>query len=376
MIRSDELIEKLIADLHFHNYLQVYEGDIFGSSISTLSPQVNDFLSSLGIDSKTSFYHGGRVGRYGQEDYIYQYVDDVFLDYFFRTYNFKKIVFPKGFCCEQITKDGIIHPVEDVYIDLNNIYDRCTFVYNLWRLFGCDLRSIQCETLHCEGFLNNISIGREKRFSPAEELMPVLIDNGLYPFGRDYALYLEKFHPGRAIINPLFRTKEIINFSKYLRKLSNSYDFIEGKSRFCFIALDSFVNGFHQIAENHIFGDYSIEDLLIMYCVLIDKLEFHEDTFLLPLLYCIKDVEKTFLMELRTFEFENTDYHVLDPYIDSRDLYLRFTSRVKSKAFKFSYTSDTVETIQLFEENPIYFVFLYNTMPLPYLYQKINLNII
>lgn len=49
MIRSQELIDKLVADLHFHNYLFVNEGDnIFTDRNETIS-NVENAIKSLGL---------------------------------------------------------------------------------------------------------------------------------------------------------------------------------------------------------------------------------------------------------------------------------------------------------------------------------------
>ena len=56
MIRSDKLIDKLVADLHFHHYLEIIGDDLYGenrnvvvSNSKTLIPQHFDltlFISS------------------------------------------------------------------------------------------------------------------------------------------------------------------------------------------------------------------------------------------------------------------------------------------------------------------------------------------
>lgn len=65
MIRDEKLIDKLVADLHFHNYLFVNEGDnIFTDRNESIS-KVENILTSIGLNDKlnphTDFFHGGNV---------------------------------------------------------------------------------------------------------------------------------------------------------------------------------------------------------------------------------------------------------------------------------------------------------------------------
>ncbi|WP_346699881.1 hypothetical protein [Barnesiella sp. An22] len=120
MIRSSELVDKLVADLHFHKFFYVNEGDNMFTDRNEFLSQAESFISSMGLEKEinvhTDFFHGGSVINDSKINYIYQYIDDVFLDYFFRTYDFKEIIFPKGFCYEQITPKGIVHPDSDIII--------------------------------------------------------------------------------------------------------------------------------------------------------------------------------------------------------------------------------------------------------------------
>ena len=71
MIRSEELIDGLVAYLHFHNYLQVTSDILF-------------VKGPLNV-----------VANYSKKEHIQEYIDDMFIDLFFRTHNFKPIDIPK-----------------------------------------------------------------------------------------------------------------------------------------------------------------------------------------------------------------------------------------------------------------------------------------
>ena len=65
MIRDSALIDKLIADLHFHNFLNVVEGDNFFTSADHTIENLQSVLNAIGLDNKLNahkdFYHGGNV---------------------------------------------------------------------------------------------------------------------------------------------------------------------------------------------------------------------------------------------------------------------------------------------------------------------------
>ena len=58
MIRSDKLIDKLVADLHFHHYLEITGDDLYGENRNV-------------------------VVSNSKKEVIENYIDDVFIDFFF-----------------------------------------------------------------------------------------------------------------------------------------------------------------------------------------------------------------------------------------------------------------------------------------------------
>ena len=104
MIRSEELVDELVATLHFHNYLQMESSNIFGGG--PLNVVTNDH----------------------RKESIQNYIDDLVIDLFFRTHNFKPIIIPKDLKIQRITKDGIINTDGDFELSLNSPYDRYTFL--------------------------------------------------------------------------------------------------------------------------------------------------------------------------------------------------------------------------------------------------------
>lgn len=369
MIRNDKLIDKLVADLHFHNYLFVDEGDNIYTDHNKSISNVEKFLTSIGLNTQlnphTDFFHGGNVISQRSIDHIYDYIDDVYIDYFFRLHNFHTIKIPKGFCYEQITSTGIIYPDKDteVVLDLNNIYDRCTFVDVISRLFG--LRELgQYESFQNNHFLNGLQMSKTKScFAIKNE----------YPYGDELQLYIEKYYKLNSKFKPSLRAKEIILFNQFYDK--NKYDFqYEGLTPSLWNNYWQKIEDYINIKDNHFFGEYCIEDILMLYVLLIDKFVLSEEK-LTTFLSAHLDVgrEDSILNEFRRFENKHIDYKEIEPFIHSKDLYLRFASRKRSRAFKFERQDRMFESIQLFEQKPIRSLFYNNPIQLPYLYNSLNL---
>lgn len=369
MIRSQEIIDKLIADLHFHNYLNVVSDNIFTNKDESVL-QIENCISKIGLseklDANTDFYHGGSVANSSQIDYIYQYIDDVFIDYFFRTYKFKEIIFPKGLCYEQITHDGIIHPNNDVVINLNDLCDRCTFTNNISQLFG--IHNCQSKIFPKNTFIKQFDIDYDEIFGLHSCCN--ILENKI-PFWKDFDEYLESTYLGDNTIKPQFRGAEIINYSNFLYNESISKKCNRHRPYIGWIS--SFYQDFSRIKDSHFLGEYSVEDILFIYALLVDKFALHKRAFLLSICHCPEHkIDNKILVDFSEFENQTQDYHVIEPYICSEDLFLRFSSHTRSNAFKFCDINKALCSIQLFNKEAILLLRYGNTMPLPYLYNKLN----
>lgn len=368
MIRCQELIDKLVADLHFHHYLFVDVGDNIFTKENEFLNNVDNFLKSIGLDKEisahTDFYHGGNVVTQRAIEHIYRYIDDVFIDYFFRTHRFRPILIPKGFCNQQITPKGIIEPANDVEIilNLNNIYDRCTFVRMIYSLFG-QKESKLYELFPNNHFINGFSLN---------DIQSCLILENEYPYGEELFLYIENKYK-YSKFDPTQRANEIIAFNHFCTE--NSYNFKhEGFTQLWLKKYCNKIWDYKRIKDSKIFGEYCIEDILMLYVLLIDRFVLSEEkitAFLSP--HIDVNREDSILSEFKNFENRHTDAKDIEPFIKSKDLYLRFASRTKSCAFKFTQQDELFESIQLFNQNPIRSLVYCNPIALPYLYNTLNL---
>ena len=62
----------------------------------------------------------------------------------------------------------------------------------------------------------------------------------------------------------------------------------------------------------------------------------------------------------------------IEVYINSKDMYLRFASHTKSKAYTFKPINDVMCQVDLFGKPSVKLISHSNTMPLPYFYKNIT----
>lgn len=371
MVRDEKLIDKLIADLHFHNYLFVVDGDNVFTETDENIERVASMIKDLGmadkLDAHTDFYHGGNVLTDAKSDYINEFIDDVLIDYFFRTYDFKKINFPKGLCYEQITPDGIIHPQTDITLDLNDIYDRCTFANNIFRLFGID--DDLADLFHGNKFFKSFSLNR--KIYGLHSWCGVLVnDKPIYSIPLDR--FLLKYYPGRLLERATKRGKTIKEFFSFVDR-ECEHEYFSCFSTNYLISLSEIQQGFSEIKDDNIFGEYTIEDILLIYSLLTDKFLLTEDSFLLALCNCMgKEIlTNNFLTDFIGFEETNLSSASIERFIKSKDLYLRFASHTTSKAFSFEPLNDTLSQIYFFDKKSQLLLRHSNSLPLPYLHNLV-----
>jgi hypothetical protein len=126
--------------------------------------------------------------------------------------------------------------------------------------------------------------------------------------------------------------------------------------------------------DSHLFGDYTIEEILLIYSLLVEKFKFEEDNIstFVPMFVDSESMQNNIVGQFNKFESTNIDYKIIEPYIFINDLYLRFISCTKSKAFTIKPIDDMFVEIQLFKREIIKSVYSNNSLPLPYLYNHLN----
>lgn len=351
MIRSEKLINKLIADLHFHNYMTITGDDIMSNNHNVVITN-------------------------SKEQVILDYIDDVYIDYFFRTHTFKPIIIPKGFVEKRYTERGTVLVTSDLSLCLNNIYDRYTFISFIFQSF-CSRSSKLHQQFPQNSFLQNL-FADENMHGAASQSSRI---NTSHFMAYEYNQFLESHCYNMAQKDDWYLQKKfnyhasvpvLIKFNKYRHENWYKFNF-EGFTNVGIKIISDIHEDYIKLKESHLFGDYTIEDILLIYSLLVEKFKFEEDDILtfISMFLDIEALDNSILGEFHNFEISNTDYKIIEPYIFMKDLYLRFTSPTKTKAFTLKLIDDMFIEIQRFNETPIKSVFFNNPLPLPYLYNHL-----
>ena len=201
MIRSEELIDKLIADLHFHNYLEMTGSDIMNQKRNVVA-------------SKDKI------------DVIQSYVDDVFIDFFFRSQSFKPIIIPQSFYNKRYTKDGVKPDNTNVELNLNNVYDRYTFVHLINLLFSRSWPLVR-EISPNNHFLSAF-IMKERIFAPYCRCFTPIME---MPYHDVLEQYLDFIYGTRhSLFVPQFRAEAVKKYGLYFQE--NWLKFTMGKTNY------------------------------------------------------------------------------------------------------------------------------------------------
>lgn len=347
MIRDHHLLKELIADLHFHGYFHLMGSDFFS-------------------DEKQNLVFIKR-----QEKAIYKYVDDVFIDYFIRTQVKATIDIPKGITMERLTPQGRESVNNGISLNLCDIYDRCTFVECVSRK---DI--FRNNELSTNKFINSLGALESHPSKPLVfksyilNSCPILYLDDIC--GRIYAKYDDYVH---EYIDYEDRTDSLLAYIANLLKNKNELVNELGFTKFGLMALNERCQAYESIRKSHIFGQYDLEDILFLYCLITEKYHLYTDSLMSFILFCGErnESDDNIMMKFRKFEKEHKDYHEIEPFLNFKDLCLRFTSRSKSKAFSFTYPSDGIHTIiKRFNEPECKIITKSNTLLLPYLYNQLN----
>lgn len=344
MIRSDKLIDKLVADLHFHHYLEIIGDDLYGENRNV-------------------------VVSNSKKEVIENYIDDVFIDFFFRTQNFSPLVIPRKFL--ENGEENNQGYNSEIILQLNKHHDRCVFVKYMSRIFTVNslLAKEYADNYFVKSFLH-----LSRNYGPFWKVV-VLMPNT--PLWYEYDAYLSSLYGYRqSQSKPQFRAKEIEAFNKFYQGNWGSFNY-NGLTAYGLLLMERRYGDYQKIKDSHLFGEYTLEDVLLLYALLVDKFVLTDNNitgFLAKFLSTNNMVLKMFA----EFETANQDARLIESYICQRDLYLRFISPVKSKAVTYKIfgggANQRVE-LQFFNQDVVISECNGNTLPLPFYYHR-DINLI
>ena len=131
---------------------------------------------------------------------------------------------PKGLCYERITCDGIEHPNEDISLNINNLYDRCTFTNNIFRLLGID--NDLSKLFPGNKYFNSFYVNH-KVFGLHSCCGVLINDKPIYSEPLD--IFLSRYYPGFSLQRSCYRGKTIKEFVNFLYA-NNNYEYYNNVS--------------------------------------------------------------------------------------------------------------------------------------------------
>ena len=294
---------------------------------------------------------------------VYEYLDDVAIDLFFQNVKLKPLVVTKEDVYRRFTPVGAIKNDENLTLDLSNTFDRATFI-------ECFLHAIN----------NNRSAELKNSF-----LASFMMYEKVYCGG---CSFLTGYHlPLYGTLFPVYefdKQCDFFNLNK-ITQLCVCKDYYAQEKKLVdipsFIYYDipkrheEFMYEYIKCKDNVAFGNYTWEEAIFVYCLLVEKLNFtYEDnltgvvTLTLFDDYCQNINKSNWYKKFFEFEWDLDD--ILDPEKDLSisDLFLRFTNLERTKAFNYHIDDRAPElmTLRLFEGKEVKHLRENNPIPLPF----------
>lgn len=344
MLRNEELVDELIATLHFRKYFHLGRASILPDSPLNL------------------------VARPERINIIQDYIDDLFIDLFLRTYSFKPILVPKEWNVPYFSKDGENNSTNGYELNISNPFDRYTFVNvveeSILNQYG------EWGKIFSKNSLINQTFFHDKKIGPIWYCP--LAENNIHDYLTDeFEQYLNFMYGGNHYkYNPEYRALDLIQYSELYWEYFKSNCYKHVSLRYLF-EKEKLMKDYIDIKDIWVFDGYTFEDILIIYCLLVYKFKLDDHNLLSFIGLFLKDSNCTILNEFIKFENQTTDVEYVKKFVRDRDLFLRFTSANKSKAVKFHLHENGAAGIQFFNETPIQTIYKNNSLPLPFLHKEL-----
>lgn len=297
-------------------------------------------------------YDSDEVLTDSQAERINEYIDDLSIDLFFRLAPIKQIPITPQNCGFRFTPDEVKEIDKEYTLNLSSPYDRYTFLSILTHPHFFD--KSQNNKFLCNLF------SKMKRFG-ASGISSIFTHMFPNP-------YVDGFSRKPSIFGPDYnRSAMIYGLNEYIRNADmglnlNAY-FLD------------FMSDYASIKNQEVFPGITLEYAMSLYVILVEKLKLSEDKIAPIVAYGLEDSKfdpTSPLTLFHNFELRLKNLFRKDE-IKINDLFLRFVNPERSKAFSFTYDAPHREfvDIRLFQEQSVHSVRLYNTLPLPYLYDEL-----
>lgn len=292
-----------------------------------------------------------------QQERLNDYIDDLSIDLFFRLASFKPIILKNSDGLRRFTPFGFEDVIGESVLNLNSRYDRYTFLHLLIHT------NFLKNKFKNNSFIMNLSYGI-KHFS-ATGVSPLLTIGGIYDNS-----YLDAYKSE-------YKNVDVSNNRSAMLYGLGNFTFnapgVLGDIRGHFANLTS---DYLRIKDYEVFPGVTLEYALSIYVILVEKVKLKDNNIstILALGLYNSGFDITHPLQLfHNFELK-LDRLFRKTEIDVKDVYLRFVKAETSKAFNIAYNKphQNFVNIQLFRESPISDVFMYNTLPLPYLQNNLT----
>lgn len=293
---------------------------------------------------------------------IYEYLDDVAIDLFFQNVELKPLILTKDDVFRRFTPTGSYKNTEDVTLNLNNLFDRATFI-------SCFIQTISNKRLllHNE-FLASLMMYTKKYCGGCSFLtgyhLPLY--GTLFPI-YEFAKQCNFFEMNK--ITQFCVCKDYYAQEKKLVDISSSV-YLDIPPKF-----EKYMYEYIKCKDDIALGNYTWEEAIFVYCLLVEKLNLKYEDNLTSIVvltqfdeYCQHINDQNWYKKF--FEFEWNLEEILNPEKDLsiNDLFLRFTNLERTKAFNFEIDDRKPEliTLRLFDSEEVVHLRENNPIPLPF----------
>jgi hypothetical protein len=308
-------------------------------------------------DNKFINYNNEDFISASQLERVNEYLDDILIEAFFENNSFEPIIIPKGILSKKQTPKGYIETSADLILDLSNRFDRYTFIEALCLL-----------CIHGASPYSDILLTEDEQKFVSE----LSSDAKLYAaYGRSFVI--KTGFASNPLVDMFKNRFKAINFGE--SKVAELYCFRD----FVISSNNTDVNMYYyehvdyrysRIRNNRVFGNYTWQEILSIYAILVEKLHLYDDTIsALISLYIpkITDLSNQILSQFHNFEKNYSSFIDIHSYLNPNDLFLRFVNAQRTRAFHFKPLDiKNFISIRLFDNPEVIDVDFYNTLPLPY----------
>lgn len=288
---------------------------------------------------------------------IYDYIDDVCIDYYFEKTQFPPLVLKDGLLKEIITPDGYKSVQEPIIINLNDLYGRANFLR--WFVLICQKKMYGNRI----PFFDKLALDRRSFCGGCSAQSTICTT---YGYKNPYTI---EWFDHKYNYYELYRSEQLTMCFEFIDSYRERYGFpLDENDVIIMRYYELCCVFFNHYSDLIVVDGYTWQDLFSIYALLVEKLKIrnYSITGILCATLFFDGVCQSRILK-QFFDFEK----VLDRIIDREkqfnedDLFLRFIKINSSNSYKMIHNHG-VSFIQRFEEPPIKILDEYDPLCLPF----------